>query len=90
MLRESSTILGRVPIRASGRQGTVTTVACTLLLIREHDTGACPLLRRDLRRVPLLLLFITAGPIKKLCAWGGEDSGGHVLDTTSRGVCGLV
>jgi hypothetical protein len=36
-------------------------------LIREHDTGACPLLRRDLRRVPLLLLFITAGPIKMLC-----------------------
>ena len=27
---------------------------------------------------------ITAGPITKLFAWGGEDSGGHVLrDTTS-------
>jgi hypothetical protein len=26
-----------------------------------------------------LLLFITAVPITKLCAWGEEDSGGHVL-----------
>jgi hypothetical protein len=24
-------------------------------------------------------VFITAGPITKLCAWGEEDSGGHVL-----------
>ena len=23
--------------------------------------------------------FITAGPITKLFAWGGEESGGHVL-----------
>jgi len=23
--------------------------------------------------------FITAGPITKLCAWGKEESGGHVL-----------
>jgi hypothetical protein len=36
--------------------------------------------------VPTLLVsfedvcvFITAGPITKLCAWGEEDSGGHVL-----------
>ena len=35
--------------------------------------------------------FITAGPITKLFAWGGEDCGGHVLrETTSRGLCGLV
>jgi hypothetical protein len=35
--------------------------------------------------------FITAGPITKLFAWGGEESGGHVLrETTSRGLCGLV
>ena len=27
----------------------------------------------------LLLLFITAVPNTKLCAWGEEDSGGHVL-----------
>jgi hypothetical protein len=25
------------------------------------------------------LLFITAVPNTKLCAWGEEDSGGHVL-----------
>jgi hypothetical protein len=25
------------------------------------------------------LLFITAAPNTKLCAWGEEDSGGHVL-----------
>ena len=24
-------------------------------------------------------VFITAGPITKLCAWGEEESGGHVL-----------
>jgi hypothetical protein len=23
--------------------------------------------------------FITAGPITKLCAWGEEESGGHML-----------
>jgi hypothetical protein len=27
----------------------------------------------------VLLLFITAVPNTKLCAWGEEDSGGHVL-----------
>jgi hypothetical protein len=26
----------------------------------------------------VLLLFITAVPNTKLCAWGEEDSGGHV------------
>ncbi len=32
-------------------------------------------------------VFITAGPITKLFAWGGEDSGGHVLrETTSPGL----
>ena len=36
-------------------------------------------------------MFITAGPITKLCAWGEEESGGHVLrETTSRGQCELV
>jgi hypothetical protein len=31
--------------------------------------------------------FITAGPITKLFACGGEESGGHVLrETTSRGL----
>jgi hypothetical protein len=34
-------------------------------------------------------VFITAGPITKLFAWGEGDSGGHVLrGTTSRGLCG--
>ena len=29
--------------------------------------------------------------MQKLFAWGGEESGGHVLrETTSRGLCGLV
>jgi hypothetical protein len=36
-------------------------------------------------------VIITAVPITKLFAWGGGDSGGHVLrETTSRGLCGLV
>ncbi len=36
-------------------------------------------------------MFITAGPITKLFAWGEGDSGGHVLrETTRRGLCGLV
>jgi hypothetical protein len=30
-------------------------------------------------KVHLLLLFITAVPNTKLCAWGEEESGGHVL-----------
>jgi hypothetical protein len=29
--------------------------------------------------VALCVCFITAGPITKLCAWGEEESGGHVL-----------
>jgi hypothetical protein len=28
---------------------------------------------------PESVCFITAGPITKLCAWGEEESGGHVL-----------
>jgi hypothetical protein len=36
-------------------------------------------------------VFITAGPVTNLFAWGKGDSGGHVLrETTSRGLCGLV
>ena len=36
-------------------------------------------------------VFITAGPIIKLCAGGEGDSEGHVLrETTSRGQCELV
>ena len=38
-----------------------------------------------------MCVFITAGPVIKLFAWGEGDSGGHVLqETTSRGLCGLV
>ena len=38
-----------------------------------------------------MYVFITAGPIAKLFAWGEGDSGGHVLrETTSRGLCGQV
>ena len=29
--------------------------------------------------IQLCVCFITAGPITKLCAWGEEESGGHVL-----------
>jgi len=36
----------------------------------------CMPLRRHTLHV---CVFITAGPITKLCAWGEEDSGGHVL-----------
>ena len=36
-------------------------------------------------------VLITAVPSRKLFAWGEGDSGGHVLlETTSRGMCGLV
>jgi hypothetical protein len=36
-------------------------------------------------------VFITAVPITKLFAWGDGDTGGHVLlETKSRGLCGLV
>ena len=36
-------------------------------------------------------VFITAGPITKLFAGEGGDSGGHVLqETKSPGLCGLV
>jgi hypothetical protein len=47
----------------------------------------CVLLLQDLVQrclhgggVPCVCVcFITAGPITKLCAWGEEESGGHVL-----------
>jgi hypothetical protein len=48
----------------------------------------------------IVCVFITAGPVcvfitvvpnTKMCAWGEEDSGGHVLwDTMNRDLCGLV
>ena len=36
-------------------------------------------LRAKSGRLCQLLLFITAVPNTKLCVWGEEDSGGHVL-----------
>ncbi len=40
---------------------------------REHVHGTC------MREEGVCVCFITAGPITKLCAWGEEESGGHVL-----------
>ena len=40
------------------------------LMITNNQTGPT---------LVYLLLFITAVPNTKLCAWGEEDSGGHVL-----------
>jgi hypothetical protein len=34
---------------------------------------------KERRGVISCVCFITAGPITKLFAWGGEESGGHVL-----------
>jgi hypothetical protein len=63
-----------------------------------RDPAPCDLRggRRETKKVvaredgfTVCLCFITAGPITKLFAWGGEESGGHVLrETTSRGLCG--
>ena len=47
--------------------------------------SACPAARgalsaqRSPGKIRIVLLFITAVPNTKLCAWGEEDSGGHVL-----------
>jgi hypothetical protein len=45
--------------------------------------GGLSLLRTHILEEIVLLgcvcVFITAGPITKLCAWAEEDSGGHVL-----------
>jgi hypothetical protein len=38
-----------------------------------------PVGNRDFERLFLLFLFITAVPNTMLCAWGEDDSGGHVL-----------
>ena len=39
----------------------------------KEGEGVCVLLLQD------RVCFMTAGPITKLCAWGEEESGGHVL-----------
>ena len=47
------------------------------------SSGAVKEFVRIIRVAKLTLIqcvcFITAGPITKLCAWGEEESGGHVL-----------
>ena len=70
-------------------------------IVLPPETGEQPSLSSGLSDAPWLnrrrpgslysVSFITAGPITKLFARGGEESGGHVLrETTSRGLCGLV
>jgi len=52
-----------------------------------HDVSDCslsfslpPYLPRSTRSLKTMCVcFITAGPITKLCAWGEEEIGGHVL-----------
>ncbi len=61
---------------------------CAALLIPSRYLRApphvLPRAARSLRngalaKIRIVLLFITAVPNTKLCAWGEEDSGGHVL-----------
>jgi hypothetical protein len=43
--------------------------------VKNYGWAGCSVKSADLS----VCVFITAGPITKLCAWGEEDSGGHVL-----------
>jgi hypothetical protein len=43
----------------------------------HQPMGGCK--RQDREVTKRGVCFITAGPITKLCAWGEEESGGHVL-----------
>ena len=58
----------------------------------KTEAGMKTQMRRGKSRVNCTVcVFITAGPILKLFAWGEGESGGHVLrETTSRVQCGLV
>ena len=50
--------------------------ATVVYYCRAYDKAV----RRACHAVPVgCVCFITAGPITKLCAWGEEESGGHVL-----------
>ena len=56
------------------------------MIVTGIDRGACAAFVQVcvfFTAVPItcasVCVFITAGPITKLCAWGEEDSGGHVL-----------
>ncbi len=44
----------------------------------KETTFACQLLKSAVK-TGVCVCFITAGPITKLCAWGEEESGAHVL-----------
>ena len=44
---------------------------------RERERQSPP--ETAIKRFSVSVCFITAGPITKLCAWGEEESGGHVL-----------
>ncbi len=48
------------------------------LALSSHASYATYVLRRC-GTMGMCVCFITAGPITKLCAWGEEESGGHVL-----------
>jgi len=51
--------------------------SCTEILaeIQNRSTGS-----EHVRNIlSVCVCFIAAGPITKLFAWGGEESGGHVL-----------
>ena len=54
---------------------------CTLRKVRTiRGCYAVPIIQFYLRHFSTIwLLFITAVPNTKLCVWGEEDSGGHVL-----------
>jgi hypothetical protein len=47
------------------------------LALRSHKQRQVNVLR--MREQPVLLLFMTAGPDRKLCAWGEEHSRGLYL-----------
>ncbi len=77
--------LHRVPYVAGAVVGARTRSRRLSLRCRTSkvSTTRCPLHRLPRRPAPCipsaaLLLFITAVPNTKLCAWGEEDSGGHV------------
>ena len=50
----------------------------TLCAIHSQQLSWC-CVGRECNGKDMCVCFITAGPITKLCAWGEEESGGHVL-----------
>ena len=45
----------------------------------DEPLEACVDVSAHFAHLIVCVCFITAGPITKLCAWGEEESGGHVL-----------